>query len=123
MSTLNTWTKYFRSTAGKIVMALAFILVIGEIFLGPAFGQDYERRQGQQNRGGYARGRHDEGRWRGRERYDERRWRARAWHNERRWRAYRPYGYAAPYYYEPPPVVYPPYQSPGISLFFPLHIR
>jgi hypothetical protein len=100
MNTLNTRAKHLSSTVGKIVMVLAFASVIGGLSMVPALGQDHDRRQGQQERGRYERERQDE---RGR-------------------RVYRPYGYSAPLY-APPPVVYPPYQSPGISLFFPFHFR
>jgi hypothetical protein len=111
MHTSNTRAKHWSLTVGKIVMALAFAAVLSGISLVPAFGQGYERRQGQQEQGRYAR----EGR-------DERGWRAREGHDRRRWRAYQPHGYAAPIY-TPPPVVYNPYPSPGISLFLPFRFR
>ena len=116
MSTSNTWAKHLRSTVGKIVMAFVFTSVISGIFLVPAFGQGYERRQRPQRQGPQERG------WHARERQDARRWRAREWRDARGRRAYRPYVYSAPLYV-PPPVVYAPPPSPGISLFFPLHIR
>jgi hypothetical protein len=116
MSTSNTWAKHLRSTVGKIVMAFVFTSVISGIFLVPAFGQGYERRQGPQRQGPQERG------WHARERQDARRWRAREWRDARGRRAYRPYVYSVPLYV-PPPVVYNPYPSPGISLFFPFHFR
>ena len=111
MHTLNTRARHGRSTVGTIVMVLAFALVLGGLSVVPALGQDHGRRQGQQERGRYERERQQERGWHKRERY-----------NRRGRRVYRPYGYAAPLY-APPPVVYPPYQSPGISLFFPFHFR
>ena len=105
MNTSNTRLKHVSSTVGTIVMALTFAAVIGTISLVPALGQENNRRQGYQERGG-----------------QQHRWQQRQWQGERGRRAYRPYGYSAPIYV-PPPVVYPPYQSPGISLFFPFHFR
>jgi len=116
MSTANTRVKHVSSTVGTIVMALVFAVVIGTISLVSALGQENNRRQGYQ-----------EGNRQQRQGYQERggqqhRWQQRQWQGERGRRAYRPYGYSAPIYV-PPPVVYPPYQSPGISLFFPFHFR
>lgn len=121
MNTLNTRAKHLSSTVGKIVMVLAFASVIGGLSMVPALGQDHDRRQGQQDRGRYERERQDErGRYeRGRH---ERGRHERERYDKRGRRVYRPYGYSAPLY-APPPVVYPPYQSPGISLFFPFHFR
>ena len=116
MSTSNTWAKHLRSTVGKIVMAFVFTSVISGICLVPAFGQGYERRQGPPRQGPQERG------WHARERQDARRWRAREWRDARGRRAYRPYVYSAPLYV-PPPIVYDPYPSPGISLFLPVHFR
>src|SRR6266566_3969504 len=48
----------------------------------------------------------------------EREWRAERWRERHAYPAYVP-----PPVYAPPPVVYAPPPSPGISLFFPLHIR
>jgi len=125
MYTSNTRAKHWSLTVGKIVMALAFAAVLSGISLVPAFGQDYERRQGQQEQGRYAR-----------EGHDERGWRAREGHDRHRRRAYQAYRYAAPIYtpppviyrrppviYTPPPVVYNPYPSPGISLVLPFRFR
>jgi hypothetical protein len=96
---MNTQTRKFSSTVGRIVMALVFASMIGGISIAPAFGRDGDRREGYRDRGRYEHGRYDRGR-----RYDR--------------------GYYAPVY-APPPVVYAPapYQSPGISLVFPIHIR
>jgi hypothetical protein len=99
MGTLNMRAKKVGSTVGKILIALVFASMIGGISMTPAFGRDNDRREGYQDRGRYEHGR----------------------------RAHRPPPrryYRGPVY-APPPVVYAPvpYQSPGISLFFPIHIR
>ena len=92
MKTSNTQVRKFTATAGKIVMALVFVSMIGVISIAPAFGRDHDQRD---------RGRHEA---RGHYRGDR---------------------YYPPPVYAPPPVVYAPdpYQSPGISLVFPIHIR
>jgi hypothetical protein len=94
----NTRTRNLSSRVIAIVMAFVFASAIGGIFTAPAFGKDNDRRERYQQHGRHERGR----------------------------RVYQP---ARRYYplpvYAPPPVVYTPapYQSPGISLFFPIHIR
>jgi hypothetical protein len=109
----NTWTRNASSRAGKVVMALAFASTIGGVFVAPAFGKDNDRNDNDRNNSGH----HDN------DRHD----------NDRR-QNYRDHGrrvyqpppryYPAPVYV-PPPVVYTPapYQSPGISLFFPFFTR
>jgi hypothetical protein len=91
--------KKFSSAVGKIVLALALTSVIGGTSTGPAFADDNGRHEGQRERGERNRG-HDRDR-------GER-------HGERDRGEYRSY----PYVYAPPPVVYAPYPSPGIGLFF-----
>jgi hypothetical protein len=84
-----------RSLAGKIVLALTVAAVLGGLAPGLAFSDDHDRRDRDQRR-------------------SRRVFRPAP-------RVYvQPYGYAQPYgYYEaPPPVVYVPPPSPGISLFF-----
>ncbi|MFI5339079.1 MAG: hypothetical protein ACHQ7N_04490 [Candidatus Methylomirabilales bacterium] len=100
MKTWTTQAKNFISTVGKIVMALAFALVIVGLSTGPALAQE---RHGPPERGGHR---------------DER-------HVKRGRRVYRPYVQPAPpVVYAPPPVVYaPPPPSPGISIIFPIRIR
>jgi hypothetical protein len=84
---------------GKIVLALAFASVMVGVSMGPALGDDHDRRDRQQQR--YRR----------------------AYHPPRR--AYHAHGYypPPPVIYAPPPVVYAPPPSPGISLFFDLPFR
>jgi hypothetical protein len=92
------------SVVGKILVALIFASVIG-ISAGPVFA-DNDHRGGPKQQG----------------RHDNRRW-----HDDREYRSYRyapgPYYSRGPYY-APPPVIYAPIPSPGISIFFPpIHIR
>ena len=96
MKTSNTRARKFSLTIGKIMMALVFVSMIGGTFMTPAFGKD-NKRQGYNDR--Y---RHDNGR-----------------------RGYNQPRYYPRPFYPPPPVVYAPapYQSPGISLIFPIRIR
>jgi hypothetical protein len=95
MKTSSTRTRKFSSIVVKIVMALVFASMIGGISTAPAFGKGNDRRGGHEERG-----RPERGRGGG-------------------------YGYYPAPVYAPPPVVYAPapYQSPGISLVFPIHIR
>jgi hypothetical protein len=97
MRTSTTQARIFRSTVGKIVMALVCASMIGGIFIAPAYCDDHGRREEYQ-RGKYR-------------------------HSRRVYQPPRRY-YHAPVY-APPPVVYvpEPYQSPGISIVFPIRIR
>jgi hypothetical protein len=98
MRTSKVRARKFSSTVGKILMALVFVSMIGAISMAPAFGKDHDRRHGYYKHGRY---------------YE---------HGGRVYRS--PPRYYGPVY-APPPVVYEPYpyQSPGISLFFPIYIR
>ena len=111
MRTSNTRASKFSSTVGKIVMALVFASMIGGISIAPAFGRDDDRREGYNAQGRYAQGRYEQGRYV-------------YVHGRRVYQPPRRYYYPAPVY-APPPVVYAPapYQSPGISLVFPIRIR
>ena len=98
MRTSNTRVRKFSSTVGKIMMALVFISMIGGTFITPAFGRDYRRqRQGYNDHYRYEHGR----------------------------RVYYQSGYYPQPVYGPPPFFYAPdpYQSPGISIIFPIRIR
>jgi hypothetical protein len=91
------------SMAGTILVALALGSLIGGPFVGTALGEDHDRRPTQQYRGGHERDGRDTGAWRDHG----------GWRDNRGWHAYRPV-------YAPPPVLYAPSPSPGISIFFPL---
>jgi hypothetical protein len=93
--------RHGRSIVGKIVLALAFALVMVGVSIGPALSEDNERHDKQQERDH----RGHQPVHRGHQPYH---------------RAYQPYGYYTPppVVYAPPPVVYVPPPSPGISLFF-----
>jgi hypothetical protein len=97
MKPSNIKARKFSLTIGKIMMALVFISMIGGTFITPAFGRD-DRRQGYNDRYRYEHGR-------------------RVYYNQPRY-------YPRPVYV-PPPVFYDPYpyQSPGISIIFPIRIR
>ena len=98
----NTQASKFRSTIGKIVMALIFVSMIVGISVAPAFARD----GGRGHRGGYYGRGYGYGYGYG-------------------YGMYQPYGYYPAPVYAPPPVVYAPapYMSPGISLVLPIHIR
>jgi len=99
MKTSKTWN--FRSIAGKAMMGLVLVSVIGSMDVAPALAKNDHKGGGHDNgryeqRGrGYDRDRHMRGR------YD-----------------HRPYGYRERVYV-PPPVVYAPPPPPGIGIFFP----
>ena len=114
MTTSMTRAKNVCATAGKMLVAVALASALGGLCVGPALGQDRDWRQEQQHRA-----------W---QQEQERAWQLeqnRAWQQEQararyererrdfhRRQTYRPV-------YVPPPVVYAPAPSPGISLFFP----
>lgn len=82
-----------------LALAVAAVLVGGA--LAPAFSDDYQQRNRQQERD-----------WRAHQTYQ--------WTHHPAQRAYPSYRYYAPppVMYAPPPVIYAPLPSPGISLFF-----
>ena len=94
MRTVSTQAGNFRSTVGRIVMAVVCASMFVGIFTAPAFADDHGRREE------YRRGRYKQSR-----------------------RVYHPPPPRRYYYAPPPPVVYAPapYQSPGISIVFPLY--
>jgi hypothetical protein len=94
MRTLYTQARNIGSIVGKIVMAVVCASMIGGILTAPAFADDHGRREE------YQRGKYQKNR-----------------------RAYHPPPPRRYYYNPPPPVVYAPapYQSPGISIVFPLY--
>ena len=110
----------FSPTMGRIAIALAFASVTGAMTISPALGQYNESRaRAAQDRDRYDdRNRNDR-----RERYDRRDQRAYQPAYEH------PYRYSRPVYAPPPTYYYPEqrpgisFQSPGISLFFPLDLR
>lgn len=121
MKTVIQHPRYLKSTACKVVTALAFTLAIGVFSMSPAFA-DHGRGGGGHGHGygyGYGYGHDDHGGWRG------------GHGGYRGYRGYRGYGYGGNGYgygyaqpvYVPPPVYVVPPQSPGISLVVPLHLR
>lgn len=94
LATSTIHAKRLVSAVGKVAIALVFASMIGGISIAPAFGDN--RHDGYNGRGhGYDR------------------------------RGYQYHRYYPPPVYAPPPVIYAPapYQSPGISLVFPIVIR
>ena len=109
----SAWTRKGISTAGKVVMVLVFASAIGGVFTAPAFGKDNDRNDNDRhNSDRHDNDRHDKDKRQG------------YWDHGRRVYQPPPRYYPAPVYV-PPPVVYSPapYQSPGISLFFPFFTR
>ena len=107
-----TWN--FRSMAGKAMLGLVLITMIGSIDVAQAVARDHKS-QGKYDRDryeqrGHGHDRHVQGK---RDYYRDR-------HGNRVY--YRSYGYYGPrerVYYPPPPVVYVPPPPPGIGIFFP----
>jgi hypothetical protein len=82
-----------RARGGRIVLALSVAVLLGALAPGPALSDDHDRRDRDK--------RHNHPVYRPAPRYVQ------------------PYGYQPYGYYQaPPPVVYVPPPSPGISLFF-----
>jgi len=106
---------YCRANGSKIAMALAFASAISILPISSAFADD----DGGHGRGGDQ----HEGYGRGdREGYGYRPGYQQPYGYGYRPGYQQPYGYAQPVYV-PPPVYYPPQQSPGINLFLPLDLR
>lgn len=110
MITLSMRTSKFSSTVGRILMVLVFTSMIGGISIAPVYGKDNDKRKGYYKDNGQHRGYYKQGRYG----YGRRVYRQPPRH----------YYYQAPVYAPPPVVYYPePYQSPGISIIFPLNFR
>jgi len=99
MKTSHQWN--FKSIAGKIMLGLVLITMIGSIGLAPALAKGKD-------------GRHDNGRYQHRGPGYNRQVQARPVY-----RHYDYYGHRERAYYPPPPVVYAPPPPPGIGIFFP----
>ena len=109
MKTSTTRARNQTRAIGKLMIALAGLVVIGGTAVRPAFAEGNEgndRRAEQQ-------------------RQDRHREPARNEHDRRGDRDHQRRYVPEPVYpiYAPPPVYYAPQQSPGISLFLPLNIR
>jgi hypothetical protein len=99
--TIPTTRKFFDVSAAMF----ALLCLSGGVALCPVVAAA----DGHHDHGGYHDGRgHDDGHWR--RGYDRHDWRGGP--------VYRPYEV-----YAPAPVYYAPQPSPGINLFFPVHIR
>lgn len=111
-------TGCLRSRGRNILTAIVVGSLISGLSISPAFADRGDEHRHSERDGHGDRGRHDDRGWHGdRGRHDGR------WHDERGWHYYDgPYGYAQPIY-APPPVYVQPYQSPGINLILPIHIR
>ena len=96
--------KSFSSMVGKIVMAIVFASLIGGTYIAPAFGKNGDDRREYNAHGRYDHGRYEHGR------YEHGRYVPRTYYHPQP-------------VYAPPPVVYVPAPSPGISLVFPIRIR
>ena len=95
-----------RSPGIRFGIALAVAAALGA--MAPAFADHHDRGDHGDRGDRGDRGGHDRGHWR--HGYDRRDWRGNGY-------------YEPAEVYAPPPVYYPPEPSPGISLFFPVHIR
>jgi hypothetical protein len=106
MKTVIQHPRYLKSTACKVVTALAFTLAIGVFSISPAFAD--HGRGGGGHEGGHGHDDHDHG----------------GWHGGHGGYGYggNGYGYAQPVYVPPPVYVVPP-QSPGINIVVPLNLR
>lgn len=101
-------TGCFRPSGRSILATMVFASLISGATISPVFAEDHGSERGAHG----DRGRHDD-----RGRHGDRRW-----HDDRGWHDGAYYGYAQPVY-APPPVYVQPYQSPGINLILPIHIR
>lgn len=105
-------TAYRGSTKGRIVMASAITLVVSVVFVAPALGANNNQHEEQQhttNGGNHNEQGHQAAHRDPHYQHDARR------HGDDYSRQ--------DYVYSPPPVVYAPEESPGISLFIPIQLR
>ncbi|KAF0154439.1 MAG: hypothetical protein FD159_2587 [Syntrophaceae bacterium] len=101
MKTSRKWN--FMSIAGKIMLGLVLITMIGSVGVAPALAKDKFD------------GRHDN------RRYEKGPGYKRGHYVQPRpvYRSYGNYGHRERVYYPPPPVIYAPPPPPGIGIFFP----
>jgi len=109
MNTVKTHSRTAGSIGGRLALGLALAAAAGTMAAGPALGEE-NHRQGQQQARGHERDGHEMDR------------RAGGYRHGYQPRGYG-YGYGGPVIYAPPPVVYGPVPSPGISLVIPFSFR
>ena len=98
MKTSHQWN--FKSIAGKMMLGLVLITLVGGITVAPAFARnDHKSYKKYDNDRRHNRGRHVQAR--------------------PVYRSYDYYGHGERVYYPPPPVVFVPPPPPGIRIFFP----
>jgi hypothetical protein len=98
MKKLRKWN--FKSIAGKMMLGLVVITMVGSIAVAPAFARNDHKSY---------------------KKYDNNRGHKRGHYVQRRpvYRSYDYYNHRERAYYPPPPVVYAPPPPPGIGIFFP----
>lgn len=110
MKTSRKWN--FRSIAGKILLGLVLITLIGGIGVAPAFARDNDKFDGRHDNRRYEKG---HGYKRGHYVQPRPVYRSYGYYGHRD--GY--YGHRERVYYPPPPVVYAPPPPPGITIFAP----
>jgi hypothetical protein len=125
MKTSTIHINTVRSTVGRIATALVLATAIGAASTDVALADNNDRHDARSDRGRYdqQQGQRQRDQQQAQRQRDQRGRRdERGWNENRDRRTYYPDRYAAPVY-APPPVVYAPRPSPGISLFLPIDIR